>query len=298
MIRYSIAVCNYNMADTLKKSLRSILDQIDERFEVVVIDGGSDDDSVRILRDLSMEYGALRVVRLDSDPSRHLGADRQRSIEEARGDYVLPQLDADDRYLPILSDFVELYQQLSSEIDSFFYLSGKGLNIGPRELLVDVPYRNIRSGEDRDLWRRLFAEESIIWLQHAEVREEIGYHFDLREQLQRDYEVKVCDFQAGLDFWSCMRWALTQESHGIFTRHRAGLKRVAKTVYDLATFPLAYLDARNRPQYDTPSKLQKRGTLERAIADNRMTLSEIEETYDISLDRSALSDLGREKLDL
>lgn len=298
MIRYSIAVCNYNMADTLEKSLRSILDQIDERFEVVVIDGGSDDGSVRILKDLSMEYGALRVVELDSDPSRHLGADRQRSIEEARGDYVLPQLDADDRYLPILSDFVEIYQQLSSDIDSSFYLSGKGLNIGPRELLVDVPYRNIRSGEDRDLWRRLFAEESIIWLQHAEVCEEIGYHFDLREQLERDYEVKVSDFQVGLDFWSCMRWALTQESYGILIRHRGGLERVAKTGYDLATFPLAYLDARNRPQYDTPPKFQKRGTLERVIADNRMTLSEIEETYDISLDRSALSDLGREKLDL
>jgi hypothetical protein len=95
-----------------------------------------------------------------------------------------------------------------------------------------------------------------------------------------------------------MRWALTQESHGIFTRHRDGFERVAKTVYDLATFPLAYLDSRDRPQYHTPSEFQKRGALERAIADNRMTLSEIEETYGTSLDRSALSDLGREKLDL
>ena len=38
---YSVCVCNYNMAETLEVSLKSVLDQLDERYEVVVVDDGS-----------------------------------------------------------------------------------------------------------------------------------------------------------------------------------------------------------------------------------------------------------------
>lgn len=298
MVEYSIAVCNYNMADTVEQSLRSILDQLDDRFEVVVVDGGSDDGSVDILRSLKSEYHSLRVVELDPNPNRHLGADRQRSIEEARGDYVLPQLDADDYYLPVIQDFVSIYRQLEEGFESPTYLSGKGINIGPRGLLLDVPYRNLRSGEDRDLWRRLFAEDAIAWFCHEEVREEIGYHFDRWEQIKRDFEVKTCDLQAGVDFESCLRWSVKQPSHGVFTKSRSFHRRVAKGIYDLATYPLAYLEARGRPQYETPSKFRQKGDLEAAVAESKMSLSEFEDMYGVSVDRSVLSDTGCRLLDV
>ena len=53
---YSVCICNYNMADTLEVSLRSVLDQLDERYEVIVIDDGSKDSSVEILENLSNAY--------------------------------------------------------------------------------------------------------------------------------------------------------------------------------------------------------------------------------------------------
>ena len=34
---YSICMCNYNMADTLERSLTSLLTQLDDEFEVVLI---------------------------------------------------------------------------------------------------------------------------------------------------------------------------------------------------------------------------------------------------------------------
>ena len=39
---YSVCVCNYNMAETLEISLRSVLDQLDERYEVIVIEDQMD----------------------------------------------------------------------------------------------------------------------------------------------------------------------------------------------------------------------------------------------------------------
>ena len=38
-ILYSICMINLNMERTIKVSLTSILDQLDERFEVIVCDG-------------------------------------------------------------------------------------------------------------------------------------------------------------------------------------------------------------------------------------------------------------------
>lgn len=299
MVEYSIAVCNYNMVDTIERSLRSILDQIDDRFEVVVVDGGSDDGSLAVLSDLSDEYGRLRVVELAPDPDRKLGADRNRSFQEADGEYVFESLDTDDVYLDgVIPDFAEIYRQIDEGVDFDFYLAGKGINLAPRDLLLDIPYRNLDGAEDRDLARRLFAADAVLWLEHEEVRTEVGYHFDWRDSVRRDLKGKTCDFQCGLSFWSCVRWALSHEAYGIFTEPRPFPWRVLKAGYDLATFPYAYLKARGRERYETPPAFRRKGALEEVISRERMTLSEIEAAYDVSVDRDALSETGREKFDV
>ena len=102
---YSIAVCNYNMSETLEKSLRSMVDQVpSDDYEVVVVDGGSTDGSRDILRRLEDEYEHLRAVLDRSDECDHLGGDRNISFEESRGDYVLESMDTDDRYFDGVAD--------------------------------------------------------------------------------------------------------------------------------------------------------------------------------------------------
>lgn len=299
MVEYSIAVCNYNMADTLERSLRSILDQLDERFEVVVVDGGSDDGSLTVLSELSEEYDALRVVELDPDPDRHLGADRNWSFREADGDHVFESLDTDEVYYEnVVVDFAEIYDQLRTQLDFEFYLAGEDINLAPATLLDRIPYRNLKGAEDRDLARRLFAEDAIIWLDHDPVSEEIGYHHDLRDKISRDVDVKVCDFQVGIDFWSCMRWALRHERYHVFEEQRSAPARLLKKGYDLVTFPLAYLLARSKEQYETPAGFRRKGTLGRTVHEERKTLSEIEAEYGVEVDRSRISDAGLERFDL
>ena len=294
MPRYSIAVCSYNMAETVQPSLRSMLDQVGDDFEIVVVDGGSTDGTVEKLRELEAEDDRVRVVALDPDPDRRLGADRQRSIEECEGEYVLTQLDVDDVYEPVVEDFVSIFHDLEKGVGHEFLLSGTGINMAPKSLYLEIPYRNLASSEDRDLWRRLFAADAVLWLDHAQVRRQLGYEKSLRDHLRRDWSGKVADAQVGIDFWSCLRWSVSHPRYYILEEERGPLGRAAKSLYDLVTYPLAYYAARELPQFETPPGLERRGTVERLVAEARKPLSELEAEYGVEVDRDSLSERGRQ----
>ena len=106
-IRYSICMCNYNMASTLEKALRSILEQIDpDSYEVVLVDDGSKDNSVEIVKSMQKKFSNLKLVCLERDFNRKLGFTRNISVQEANGEYVLLHLDCDDITAPNIQDFV------------------------------------------------------------------------------------------------------------------------------------------------------------------------------------------------
>ena len=59
-IKYSICITNYNTASTLEKSISSILAQMEESYEIVVVDNFSQDGSESILKTLSTQ-GRIRA---------------------------------------------------------------------------------------------------------------------------------------------------------------------------------------------------------------------------------------------
>lgn len=292
---YSIAVCNYNMAETLERSLRSMIEQVDrDEFEVVVVDGGSTDGSRDILRSLQKEYPNLQAILDRSDECDHLGGDRNISFEESRGEYILESLDADDRYFDgVIEDFAAIYHELESAIDRPFFLSGTGINMAPRQLLLDVPYYDLGGAEDRDLWRRLFAREALIWLEHGPISKEIGYHMDLEDELRRDIHGKICDFQSGISLLSALKWSLSHQRHYILERDRGPLQNALKKPYDFVSHLYAYGKARSHGHHLAPPRFRSKGALERSIAVKRMTLSAMEERYEIEINRDSLSENGQ-----
>ncbi len=166
---YSICICNYNMADTIERALRSILDQLDDRFEVVVVDDGSSDDSVKVLKKMQEKYSALKVFPFLRDRGRKLGLTRNESIRQARGQYVLLHLDCDDLYGPYLIDFVKAFHQIERAIGRDVLVSGQHINMARRDFLLSHgPYRNMFRGEDRDLWARLAAIDGYIPFDHVD----------------------------------------------------------------------------------------------------------------------------------
>lgn len=159
------------MAQTLEPALRSILDQIDSTFEVVVVDDGSSDDSIKIIQRLQLEYPILKLITLPRDPKRKLGFTRNISIKEARGEYVLLHLDCDDITAPYIKDFTQVFHQVERCMDKDFLLSGKPIQMGRKSFLEKHgPYRNIHRGEDRDLWARLAAISACVPLDNQSMK--------------------------------------------------------------------------------------------------------------------------------
>ena len=81
-----------NRADTLPEALESVRTQGYPRLEHVVVDGGSTDGTLEILR-------GAEGVRWTSEPDRGLSHAMNKGVEAAQGE-VIGWLNADDRYLP------------------------------------------------------------------------------------------------------------------------------------------------------------------------------------------------------
>ena len=125
------------MADTIEAALKSVLDQLDDRYEVIVIDDGSSDSSREKLDKISKEYSNLRYVPLVRDFRRRLGETRNISIEAARGKYVILHVDADDLWEPYIDSFTRVFHDLSKRLEfESFMLSGGQINMAPRDLLL------------------------------------------------------------------------------------------------------------------------------------------------------------------
>lgn len=95
MLKFSIVTPSLNQAQYLSEALRSVQEQTYPNYEHIVIDGGSTDDTLRILKEFS-GTGTLRWV---SEPDRGQADALNKGFRLATGD-VIGWLNADDRYLP------------------------------------------------------------------------------------------------------------------------------------------------------------------------------------------------------
>jgi glycosyltransferase involved in cell wall biosynthesis len=91
----TIAMPFYNSAATLELSVRSLLNQSYDNFELLLCDDGSDDQGLAIAR----SFDDPRVICWSDGQRRRLAARLNECIDRARGQY-LARMDADDIAYP------------------------------------------------------------------------------------------------------------------------------------------------------------------------------------------------------
>lgn len=96
----SVIVPMYNAAPFVGEALESIVASTYRPIEVIVVDDGSTDDSLRVAQAFAREHKEVIVFR---QPNSGVSAARNHAISQAKGEYILP-VDADDR---ISSTYIE-----------------------------------------------------------------------------------------------------------------------------------------------------------------------------------------------
>jgi len=175
----TIIIAVFNGAETLQRCIDSILKQTYSSFEIIIIDGGSTDGTVNILKKNNLNLAYWR-----SDPDRGISDAWNKGLPYAKGEWIL--FLGDDDYIwekDSLRQFITLIVAADSK---FRVIYGQIVHItidGTRVSVHGKPW-----GKVCDSFRQL--EMSIPHqgaFHHASLFKEYG-HFDTSFKLAGDYE--------------------------------------------------------------------------------------------------------------
>ncbi len=93
--KISAILPNYNMAEFLQRSLRSLLVQSVPFYEIIVVDDGSTDESLAVIHKIKDKYPRVRLIR--HEKNKGVNAALNTGLLQATGDYVM-LCAADDYY--------------------------------------------------------------------------------------------------------------------------------------------------------------------------------------------------------
>ena len=83
-MKYSVITINYNNVEGLRKTIESVVAQTFNDYEYIVIDGGSTDDSVSVIKEYSD-----RINYWVSEPDRGIYNAMNKGVAHAHGDYCI-----------------------------------------------------------------------------------------------------------------------------------------------------------------------------------------------------------------
>lgn len=134
----SVCIPAYNCEKYVGEAIQSVLAQNYPAIEIIVVDDGSTDDTLNVIRGITDER-----VKPISSTNRGAAAARNLAYQNSTGEYVI-FFDADD-LLPI--DFIELQMQRANLKDDVIVLSGWGrfYNDDPSSFKKEeIPYQQMQ----------------------------------------------------------------------------------------------------------------------------------------------------------
>lgn len=185
----SVIIPLYNKEQIIEKSLKSVLSQDYDDFEVVIVNDGSTDRSAEIVKDI--DDSRIRMIEQENGgPSKA----RNTGVKNANGEWIV-FLDADDEFLPGALSFFNSFVTCNSNVDfltcsyyvhtkegnkiphnmkdefvkdnymyAYFYRfhTRTGIAVYRKQLVLDNPFdERIRRYEDFDVWYRMYRSARV-----------------------------------------------------------------------------------------------------------------------------------------
>jgi len=169
LTKYSVCITCFNEVGTVRGSLNSLLGQLNENYEVIIVDNYSTDGTYEILRDFETTHGVKVIQRACTR-----GMGRQIAFENSSGEYIVANLDLDDLFMPVLDKLLTVYQaRVGDNLMAIFNSSPttgmtngwpQNITIGPRELIATIGgWRDLNVFEDWDIWSRAAQVHKYCW---------------------------------------------------------------------------------------------------------------------------------------
>ena len=178
----SILITTYNAMKTICSSIQSVLNQIDEDFEVIVVDNYSSDGTLEYLQKLADE-GLIKLIVQKCNR----GEGRQIALEQAEGEYVIARVDMDSVHYPIFKDLLELYIENERRIGRPFVLNA-GVLISRKDFLLKVGgWRPLQWGENYELYKRLIDKDCLYLCRVNESSLHIKEKFGILKRIHVSY---------------------------------------------------------------------------------------------------------------
>lgn len=121
---FSVVIPLYNKSDHIKETVESALAQTFQDYEIVIVDDGSTDGSLEIVKKIHSDK-----VRIIQQPNQGVAVARNTGIENANGEYIA-FLDADDvwhpDYLKTIAELIENYPQSDIFVTAYEVLMKNG----------------------------------------------------------------------------------------------------------------------------------------------------------------------------
>lgn len=188
----SVVIPLYNKEKSIEQSLKSVLSQSYDDFEVVVVDDGSTDDSVAVVE--AINDPRIRFVKQENGgPSKA----RNTGVKNAKGEWVL-FLDADDELLPDALRYFAHIIKTHPDVDMF--LGEVLINNGNTEHL-GVEYKNglVKNPFKDHVFGRLYQCSGTTVYRKSIVEkypfdERVRRYEDLQRifKLYREYSLYLC----------------------------------------------------------------------------------------------------------
>lgn len=120
----SIVIPLYNKEQQIRKTLESVFHQTYQNYEIIVVNDGSTDNSVKVVEDLK-----ISKIRLINQENGGVSSARNRGIIESRGEYIA-FLDADDEwdstYLATQMELIKKYTVCKVFVTGYKMLNNHG----------------------------------------------------------------------------------------------------------------------------------------------------------------------------
>ena len=87
----SVLMVNYNHADTIEKSIRSVLEQTYSKLQLIIVDDGSTDNSVEIINSIEDP----RIELYEQKVNKQICMVTNFGMEKVKGEYFA-RIDSDD----------------------------------------------------------------------------------------------------------------------------------------------------------------------------------------------------------